>query len=698
MQTRHPFACIVALTTVVGACSGDTAGDPVALGGAAGAIDDGGAGANGGASPGSGGNAGGSSNGGATEEGGASSGGARPQGGSSVGGASAGGAPGGVTGTEGGVDAGGAASGGTPANGGSSTGGASSGGTGADGGASQSSGGDAGGSGGGSGGTVVDSARVVVSPTSGLQTTELGGTAAFTVVLGAEPAATVTIDLSSSDPDEGTLDTDSLVFTPDDWDVPQVVTITGVDDDDDDGATSYTIVTTATSSDPAYDGLSVDDVAVVNLDDELVEPAILVSPTSGLQTTEGGGTATFSVFLGTQPAASVGLSLTVGDTSEGSLDKTTLIFSTTNWSTPQTVTVTGLDDGIDDGDVTYAISPTVVSTDAVYASLGAPAVSVTNEDDDEVGITVSATTILETTEYGGAVSFTVVLDCQPAATVTIPLASSDEGEGTVSAVNLSFGTSDWNVPQTVTVKGVNDTDDDDDVPYTVLIGPAASSDPAYDGLDTPDVIVVNIDNDPTVACGNPNLIDDFEDGDLNICETGGRTGQWYAYNESTSSSTSHELDVVLLDPPRQDSIVAVETIGSSISGWGATMGVSLFGVDIATRLPYDVSGYTGLRFWARRGSASSYPSTVSVHVVQENTANNSQGGACVDSTSIECSDHYADTISVSTTWSLYELPFSGFYQVGWGTSFSRDLEHVLGFEFLIEYSSFDLLVDDLELY
>lgn len=697
MKTRPLFAWIVALTSVVGACTGNTTGGTVGLGGAAGAINNA-AGADGGASPASGGNAGDSSNGGAPDDGGATSGGTRPEGGDGAGGANAGGTPGGGTGAEGGVDTGGSASGGARPDGGSSTGGSSSSGTGAEGGASEGSGGDGGGSGGGSGGTVVDRASVVVVPTSGLQTTELGGTASFTVVLGAEPTGTVTIDLGSSDPDEGTLDTDSLVFTPDDWDVPQIVTVTGVDDDDGDGPTSYTIVTTATSDDPAYDGLPVDDVAVVNLDDELVLPAILVSPTSGLQTTEGGGTATFSVFLGAQPAASVGLSLTVGETSEGSLDQTTLIFSTTNWSTPQTVTVTGLDDGIDDGDVTYVISATVVSTDATYAALEAPEVSVTNEDDDEVGITVSATTILETTEYGGAVSFTVVLDCQPAATVTIPLSSSDESEGTVSAVNLSFGTTDWNVPQTVTVKGVNDTDDDDDVPYTVLIGPAASSDPAYHELDAPDVIVVNIDNDPTVACGNPNLIDDFEDGDLSICETGGRTGQWYAYNESTSASTSHELDVVLLNPPREDSIVAVETIGSSISGWGATMGVSLFGVDLATRLPYDVSGYTGLRFWARRGSASSYPSTVSVHIVQENTANSSQGGACVDSTSIECSDHYADSITISSTWTLYELPFSGFYQVGWGTSFSRDLEHVLGFEFLIEYTSFDLLVDDLELY
>jgi hypothetical protein len=142
----------------------------------------------------------------------------------------------------------------------------------------------------------------------------------------------------------------------------------------------------------------------------------------------------------------------------------------------------------------------------------------------------------------------------------------------------------------------------------------------------------------------------------------------------------------------------VETVGSGVSGWGATMGVSLYGVDLATRLPYDVSGYTGIRFWAKRGTGASYPSTVTVHIVQENTANIEQGGTCDDDL-YECSDHYADSISVSTTWTRYELPFSGFYQATtWGTTFSRDLENVLGFEFLIDYSSFHLMIDDLELY
>ena len=81
-------------------------------------------------------------------------------------------------------------------------------------------------------------------------TTEAGGEAEFTVVLNSEPTANVTITLYSGDEDEGTLDKTTLLFTSDDWDAPQTVTVTGQDDDLDDGNQTYTIeVEPATSDD-----------------------------------------------------------------------------------------------------------------------------------------------------------------------------------------------------------------------------------------------------------------------------------------------------------------------------------------------------------------------------------------------------------------------------------------------------------------
>ena len=143
---------------------------------------------------------------------------------------------------------------------------------------------------------------------------------------------------------------------------------------------------------------------------------------------------------------------------------------------PQTVTVTGVDDALDDGNVAYTIlTAPATSTDPTYSGVDAADVTVTNTDNDAAGITVTPTTGLTTTEAGGTATFTVVLNTQPTADVTIALSSSDTTEGTVSPASLTFTTANWNVPQTVTVTGVNDALDDGNVAYTIVTAPATST-------------------------------------------------------------------------------------------------------------------------------------------------------------------------------------------------------------------------------
>ena len=110
---------------------------------------------------------------------------------------------------------------------------------------------------------------VTVAPTLGLTTNEAGGTASFSVALNAKPLANVTIGLSSSDENEGTVSPASLTFTPANWSTPQTVTVAGVDDALADGDASYTIVTApAVSADAGYDAWNPADVSVTNLDDD----------------------------------------------------------------------------------------------------------------------------------------------------------------------------------------------------------------------------------------------------------------------------------------------------------------------------------------------------------------------------------------------------------------------------------------------
>jgi hypothetical protein len=94
-------------------------------------------------------------------------------------------------------------------------------------------------------------------------------------------------------------------------------------------------------------------------------------------------TATFTVRLTSQPSASMTIAVTSSDPTEGTVSPTTLTFTTSNWSTPQTVTVTGVDDMVVDNAQTYqVILASPVTADTVYAALNPPDVSVTNNDND----------------------------------------------------------------------------------------------------------------------------------------------------------------------------------------------------------------------------------------------------------------------------------------------------------------------------
>lgn len=340
-----------------------------------------------------------------------------------------------------------------------------------------------------------DAAGIMISPTAGLSTTEFGGTATFSVQLQSEPTAAVAISISSSDATEGSVAPAMLTFTSGSWNLAQVVTVTGVNDAETDGNIAYAAITAAAvSTDASYAGLDPSDVALTNVDDEVA--GVVVSPSAGLHTTESGGSAMFALSLAAQPTSDVSVSFASSDASEGTVSPASVTFTTLDWNVPQPVVVTGVADEIDDGDVDYMIvTGAAVSADGAYAGMAVSDVAVTNDDDDDAGVSVAPTSGLTTTEAGGTATFTVVLDSQPTAGVSIALSSSNLSEGTVSPGSVTFTTMNWNVPQTVTATGVNDTIVDGDVPFTIVTGAAVSADPLYSGRSVDDVAVTNADND-----------------------------------------------------------------------------------------------------------------------------------------------------------------------------------------------------------
>ncbi len=420
-----------------------------------------------------------------------------------------------------------------------------------------------------------DTAGITVTAIEPLTTNEMGTTDTFTIVLDSEPTGNVSIDVSSGDQTEGLAssndgNTITLVFTPLDYFTPQTVTITGQDDPMVDGDINYTIIISpAVSTDPLYSGQDPADLAALNQDDD--NAGFIVTPTAGLITTEAGGTDTFTVELTSQPTADVNLPLSSSDTTEGTVSSPSLTFTDMNWNMPQTVTVTGVDDFLADGDQPYTIvtgDPT--SADPIYDALtdaDVPDVSVTNQETPgkAAGVTVNPTSGLVTTEAGGSDTYTVVLDTQPTADVTIPVASSDPTEGVAAPASLTFTDMDWNTPQTVTVTGVDDFDLDTDIVYTIQNGPAASADPDYNGLAVDDVEVTNINDDfcdpvgITCIIGQPIVIQGTPDCVIDVYDTQDSTNpaNWILLASAQTIPPDGILTLSLICQPDTTYIVTV---------------------------------------------------------------------------------------------------------------------------------------------
>ncbi|MGH1491081.1 MAG: SdrD B-like domain-containing protein [Acidimicrobiales bacterium] len=593
---------------------------------------------------------------------------------------------------------------------------------------------------------------VIVEPTSGLQTTEGGGTASFTVVLQAGPSGTVVIPVSVSDPTEATVDTVELTFSTTNWATPQTVTITGIDDEEPDDDQPY-VVELEEAFGGGYDGIDPPDVSVTNLaaqtaaisgtiwadqtpnslqdpsepgiggvevnlhqpDDDgefgpVVDTALsqadgsyifvglpvgddfvvrLVLPAnfhpvvgnvgddetidsdfddvSGAEvTTVAGenadvdagllrGTAyTGLVWLdvdadGVQSLGDQGIpnvtieqysaGVLIGTVTTGPNGKYELIqpvgggqlrIAIPNGLGPVTpglgndpeldsdfsfaeldgiieasasgvpfaegnldagfsdvATITGfvwsdenqnglLDQGdkglervevnlldsegrqvasalTDSGAYSFSVAPGTYSVQVVGPAGLTPTAADVGDDDsvdsdiDSSGqaevpvtytvpgftvdagfillpgsITVDPTSGLNTGEDGTSTTFTVVLDSQPTETVTIAVTSSNEAEGLTDVDQLVFTTDDWDTAQTVTVTGVDDELDDGDIEYTIELGPASGG--SYQGIDPTDVSVINADDDEFAAVSGFVWLDGSNGGDVNSLQDNGESG------------------------------------------------------------------------------------------------------------------------------------------------------------------------------
>ena len=413
-----------------------------------------------------------------------------------------------------------------------------------------------------------------ISPTSGLITTENGGTVDFDIVLNTKPDAMVTISLRSSNTGEGILSGDQVSFSAANWSNPQSVTITGVDDNLSDGDTVYHInFPSIKSDDKRYAKKSIESLMVINLDNEIAQPppkptaGVTVVPTVGLVTSENQTSASFSVLLTSPPTSEVTITAVSSNINEGVVSPLSHVFTGSNWDTAAVFTVTGVDDNVADGNKQYSITLTAQSSDPSYNGINIAAVQLQNLDNEVPGITINSNTPLETFESGTSTSFTVVLNSLPTANVSISIASSNTSEGVVSPANLTFTSSNWNLPQTVTVTGVDDNAVDGDINYDITFG-VQSSDTYYSGMAIPPLSAVNHDNDSPGITINPST--PFETSE-NLT-----TATFTAVLHSLPSANV-SINITSSDPTEATASPAILTFTSS--DWNNAQSVIVTGVD-----------------------------------------------------------------------------------------------------------------------
>ena len=218
-----------------------------------------------------------------------------------------------------------------------------------------------------------DTAGVTVSPTA-VEATEGGVTGSYTVVLTSQPTGTVTVTVGDTS-DDIAASPETLTFTTANWNTAQTVTVTA----DDDSIAEDEETATLTHSVSGYGTVTTADSVTVTIADNDTA-GVTVSPTA-VTATEGGATGSYTVVLTTQPTGTV--TVTVGDTSDDiSASPSSLTFTTVNWNTAQTVTVTADDDSIAEGEETATLTHAVTSTDSDYSGLSVDSVTVTVEDND----------------------------------------------------------------------------------------------------------------------------------------------------------------------------------------------------------------------------------------------------------------------------------------------------------------------------
>ena len=463
--------------------------------------------------------------------------------------------------------------------------------------------------------------------------TEGGGTDTYTIVMLSQPTANTTITIATDG--HTTVNSTSLTFTTGNWNVPQTVIVTADDDHVAEGLHTSTISHTASSSDTDYNGVTINDVTA-NITDNDTAGITITESSGSTRVVEGGATDSYDVVLTSQPTANVVITITPDAAT--TVNHSSLTFTSSNWSVPQTVVVTATNDHVAQGDHSSVITHSVASSDSTYNAFTVANVSVDVTDNDVAGVTIDDIDgSIDVAEGGATDSYTIVLQSQPTANVTITVDPDNQtsvGAGAGNVISLTFSAANWNTPQTVPVTAVDDHYVEG-LHTSTIAHTTISADSNYSGASVAGVTAHITDNDTA---------------GVTITESGGATNV-------VEGGASDTYDVVLTSQPTANVTVTISTDAQTTvnltsltftnGNWNIPQTVMVTAVDDAVA----EGNHTGTITHATTSADTHYNgltvASVSVHI----TDNDSAGVAVVETngSTIITENGSTDTYTVALT-------------------------------------------------
>lgn len=335
----------------------------------------------------------------------------------------------------------------------------------------------------------------IITESNGTTTVnEQGTTDSFTVVLTVAPQTDVAISVTSGDTNEATIAPSSLVFTASNWNVPQTVVVTGVNDDHVDGTqtTEVTIAVVDDGSDDAFDSVESQSVSVTTFDDDT--PPIVTLNVLPITVAEASGTTNVTVTLSGIYRSDVTVDLDFGGTATNGDDYTRSASQVVipAGQTSGTISLVAVQDALDESNETIVVDILAVTNGT---ESGTQQMIATINDDDvppSVTLSKSAATIGET---GGATTITATLSAVSSSEVTVNLDFS--GTGTIVDDFLRSATQilipAGSLSGSVLIRAVQDSLDETNETIVVSMGDVTNG----VELGTQQVTARIIDNDAT---------------------------------------------------------------------------------------------------------------------------------------------------------------------------------------------------------